>query len=60
MLSRVVEHRRGSFGRRGLAESMGISYARAEGIKVGHGETRSNPHSKSLLTPLGRELRVLD
>ena len=41
----------------GLAESMGISYAEAEGIKVGMaGEVQ--PMLESLLTPLGRELRA--
>src|SRR5882724_4835173 len=41
----------------GLAESMGISYAEAEGIKVGMpGEVQSN--LEPLLIPLGRELRA--
>jgi type IV pilus assembly protein PilM len=41
----------------GLAESLGISYAEAEGIKVGMpGEVQSN--MESLVTPLGRELRA--
>ena len=41
----------------GLAESMGISYAEAEGIKVGMaGEVQ--PVLESVLTPLGRELRA--
>jgi type IV pilus assembly protein PilM len=41
----------------GLAETMGISYAEAEGIKVGMaGEVQ--PTLESLLTPLGRELRA--
>lgn len=41
----------------GLAENMGISYAEAEGIKVGMaGEVQ--PLLESLLTPLGRELRA--
>jgi type IV pilus assembly protein PilM len=41
----------------GLAESMGISYAEAEGIKIGMtGEVQ--PVLESLLTPLGRELRA--
>lgn len=40
-----------------LAESMGISYAEAEGIKVGMaGEVQAI--LESLLTPLGRELRA--
>lgn len=41
----------------GLAETMGISYAEAEGIKIGMaGEVQ--PVLESLLTPLGRELRA--
>jgi type IV pilus assembly protein PilM len=41
----------------GLAEAMSISYAEAEGIKVGMpGEVQSN--LEPLLTPLGRELRA--
>jgi type IV pilus assembly protein PilM len=41
----------------GLADSMGISYAEAEGIKVGMpGEVQSN--LESTLIPLGRELRA--
>ena len=41
----------------GLAESMNISYAEAEGIKIGMaGEVQSV--LESLLTPLGRELRA--
>ncbi|MBI3849879.1 MAG: pilus assembly protein PilM [Verrucomicrobia bacterium] len=41
----------------GLAESLNISYAEAEGIKVGMpSEVQSN--LESLLTPLGRELRA--
>lgn len=41
----------------GLAESMGISYAEAEGIKVGMpGEVQSN--LEGLVVPLGRELRA--
>jgi type IV pilus assembly protein PilM len=41
----------------GLAESMSISYAEAEGIKVGMpAEVQSN--LEPLLTPLGRELRA--
>jgi type IV pilus assembly protein PilM len=41
----------------GLAELMGISYAEAEGIKVGMpGEVKS--HLESLVSPLGRELRA--
>lgn len=41
----------------GLAESMGISYAEAEGIKVGMAsEVQST--LESMLSPLGRELRA--
>jgi type IV pilus assembly protein PilM len=41
----------------GLSESMGISYAEAEGIKIGMpGEVQSN--LEPLITPLGRELRA--
>jgi type IV pilus assembly protein PilM len=41
----------------GLAESLGISYAEAEGIKVGMpSEVQSN--LETLLLPLGRELRA--
>jgi type IV pilus assembly protein PilM len=41
----------------GLAESMGISYAEAEGIKVGMpAEVQAN--LEPLLSPLGRELRA--
>jgi type IV pilus assembly protein PilM len=41
----------------GISESMGISYAEAEGIKVGMaGEVQ--PVLESVLTPLGRELRA--
>lgn len=41
----------------GLAENLGISYAEAEGIKVGMaGEVQ--PVLEALLTPLGRELRA--
>ena len=41
----------------GLAESLGISYAEAEGIKVGMPmEVQSN--LEALITPLGRELRA--
>ena len=56
MLSRVV----GIGGDRlttALSESMNISYAEAEGIKVGMaGEVQSS--LESVLTPLGRELRA--
>lgn len=41
----------------GLAESMSISYAEAEGIKVGMA-SEVQPVLESLLTPLGRELRA--
>ncbi|MSU57489.1 MAG: hypothetical protein EXS35_04795 [Pedosphaera sp.] len=41
----------------GLAESMSISYAEAEGIKVGMAN-EVQPVLESLLTPLGRELRA--
>jgi type IV pilus assembly protein PilM len=41
----------------GLAETMGISYAEAEGIKVGMAH-EVQPTLESLLTPLGRELRA--
>jgi type IV pilus assembly protein PilM len=41
----------------GLAELMGISYAEAEGIKVGMpGEVQT--HLESLVSPLGRDLRA--
>jgi type IV pilus assembly protein PilM len=41
----------------GLAESMNISYAEAEGIKIGMASEVQNV-LESLLTPLGRELRA--
>jgi len=41
----------------GLAESMGISYAEAEGIKVGM-PAEVMPNLEPLLIPLGRELRA--
>ena len=41
----------------GLAESLGISYAEAEGIKVGM-PTEVQSNLESLLLPLGRELRA--
>ena len=41
----------------GLAESMNISYAEAEGIKVGMPQEVQNV-LESLITPLGRELRA--
>jgi len=42
----------------GLAESLGISYAEAEGIKVGMPQ-EVQPTLETLVTPLGRELRAL-
>lgn len=56
VLSRVV----GIGGDRltaGLAESMSISYAEAEGIKVGMA-SEVQPTLEPLLTPLGRDLRA--
>ncbi len=41
----------------GLAESLGISYAEAEGIKVGM-PTEVQTQLEALVTPLGRELRA--
>jgi type IV pilus assembly protein PilM len=41
----------------GLAESLGISYAEAEGIKVGM-PTEVQTQLESLVLPLGRELRA--
>lgn len=41
----------------GLAESLGISYAEAEGIKVGM-PMEVQPNLEALVTPLGRELRA--
>ncbi len=41
----------------GLAESLGISYAEAEGIKVGM-PAEVQPNLESLVLPLGRELRA--
>jgi type IV pilus assembly protein PilM len=41
----------------GLAESLGISYAEAEGIKVGM-PTEVQSNIESLVVPLGRELRA--
>jgi len=41
----------------GLAESLGISYAEAEGIKVGM-PTEVQSNLESLVLPLGRELRA--
>jgi type IV pilus assembly protein PilM len=41
----------------GLAELMGISYAEAEGIKVGMA-SEVQPQLESLVSPLGRELRA--
>src|SRR2546422_3223177 len=56
MLSRVVAIG-GDKLTAGLAESMGISYAEAEGIKVGM-PTEVQPALESMVTPLGRELRA--
>jgi type IV pilus assembly protein PilM len=56
ILSRVV----GIGGDRlttGLAENLGISYAEAEGIKIGM-PTEVQPQLESLVLPLGRELRA--
>jgi type IV pilus assembly protein PilM len=56
ILSRVVNIG-GDRLTQGLAESMGISYAEAEGIKVGMpAEVKAT--LEPLLTPLGRELRA--
>ncbi len=56
ILSRVV-NMGGDRMTAGLAESLGISYAEAEGIKVGMpGEVQSN--LEALVVPLGRELRA--
>jgi type IV pilus assembly protein PilM len=56
ILSRVV-NLGGDRLTNGLAEAMGISYAEAEGIKVGMpGEVQSQ--LESLVLPLGRELRA--
>ncbi len=56
MLSRVVNIG-GDRLTHGLAESLGISYAEAEGIKIGMPmEVQSN--LETLVTPLGRELRA--
>jgi type IV pilus assembly protein PilM len=56
MLSRVVSIG-GDRMTHGLAELLSISYAEAEGIKVGMpGEVQA--HLESLLLPLGRELRA--
>jgi type IV pilus assembly protein PilM len=41
----------------GLAEALGISYAEAEGIKVGM-PTEVQSNLESLVVPLGRELRA--
>jgi type IV pilus assembly protein PilM len=41
----------------GLAESMGISYAEAEGIKIGM-PAEVETHLEGILMPLGRELRA--
>lgn len=41
----------------GLAEALGISYAEAEGIKIGMPQ-EVEAHLESMLVPLGRELRA--
>ena len=41
----------------GLAEALSISYAEAEGIKIGM-PAEVQPQLESLLLPLGRELRA--
>ena len=41
----------------GLAEAMGISYAEAEGIKMGM-PSEVQPTLEALVSPLGRELRA--
>jgi type IV pilus assembly protein PilM len=56
LLSRVVEIG-GDRLTAGLSEAMGISYAEAEGIKVGM-PTEVETHLQPLLAPLGRELRA--
>ncbi|MGZ4988945.1 MAG: pilus assembly protein PilM, partial [Limisphaerales bacterium] len=56
LLSRVVEIG-GDKLTSGLSESMGISYAEAEGIKVGM-PTEVEGHLQPLVAPLGRELRA--
>lgn len=56
IVSRVVNHG-GDKLTQGLAESMGISYAEAEGIKIGMpAEVQAN--LEPLLMPLGREMRA--
>jgi type IV pilus assembly protein PilM len=56
MLSRVVAIG-GDRVTNGLAESLGISYAEAEGIKVGM-PTEVQSNLEALVLPLGRELRA--
>jgi type IV pilus assembly protein PilM len=56
LLSRVVEIG-GDRLTAGLSESMGISYAEAEGIKIGM-PTEVDAHLQPLIAPLGRELRA--
>ena len=56
MLSRVVSIG-GDRLTSGLAEALGISYAEAEGIKIGM-PTEVQSQLESLLLPLGRELRA--
>lgn len=57
MLMNRVVHMGGDRITHGLAESMGISYAEAEGIKIGMAE-EVQAALQSLLSPLGRELRA--
>ncbi len=56
ILSRVV-HIGGDRLTNGLAESLGISYAEAEGIKIGM-PTEVQSQLEGLILPLGRELRA--
>jgi type IV pilus assembly protein PilM len=56
LLSRVVEIG-GDRITAGLSESMGISYAEAEGIKMGMPQ-EVEMHLQPLIAPLGRELRA--
>jgi type IV pilus assembly protein PilM len=56
MLNRVVAIG-GDHITSGLAEAMNISYAEAEGIKIGM-PTEVQQHLETILNPLGRELRA--
>ena len=56
-LSRVVPSMGADRLTAGLAEAMGVSYAEAEGIKVGLPEEVQGP-MQGLIMPLGRELRA--